>query len=55
MASPGTVGSVSVSLHPLVILNISEHWTRQKAQENKPVQGKIRYSLTYQFLWVDLL
>ncbi|KAK7072643.1 COP9 signalosome complex subunit 6 [Halocaridina rubra] len=35
MASPGTVGSVSVSLHPLVILNISEHWTRQRAQEGK--------------------
>ncbi|ROT79352.1 COP9 constitutive photomorphogenic-like protein subunit 6 [Penaeus vannamei] len=33
MASAGTVGSVSVSLHPLVILNISEHWTRQRAQE----------------------
>ena len=28
MASPGTAGSVSVSLHPLVIMNISEHWTR---------------------------
>nr|XP_053649449.1 COP9 signalosome complex subunit 6-like isoform X2 [Cherax quadricarinatus] len=38
MASAGTVGSVSVSLHPLVILNISEHWTRQRAQEGKPVQ-----------------
>lgn len=25
-------GSVSVSLHPLVILNISEHWTRLTAQ-----------------------
>ncbi|XP_076066687.1 COP9 signalosome subunit 6 isoform X2 [Oratosquilla oratoria] len=38
MASPGTVGSVSVSLHPLVILNISEHWTRQRAQEGRPIQ-----------------
>merc|ERR1719315_179239 len=39
MASAGTVGSVSVSLHPLVILNISEHWTRQRAQEGgKPTQ-----------------
>ncbi len=28
----GVVGSVSVSLHPLVIMNISEHWTRTKAQ-----------------------
>uniref|UniRef100_A0A0P4WK75 COP9 signalosome complex subunit 6 n=1 Tax=Scylla olivacea TaxID=85551 RepID=A0A0P4WK75_SCYOL len=38
MAAAGTVGSVSVSLHPLVILNISEHWTRQRAQEGRPVQ-----------------
>lgn len=43
MAGTGTVGSVSVSLHPLVILNISEHWTRQRAQEGKPVQGKGNY------------
>ena len=28
MASASTTGSVSVSLHPLVIMNISEHWTR---------------------------
>lgn len=27
-------GSVSVLLHPLVILNISEHWTRNKVKEN---------------------
>ena len=40
MASTGTSGSVSVSLHPLVIMNISEHWTRVRAQEGKPVQGK---------------
>ena len=39
MASTGTVGSVSISLHPLVILNISEHWTRQRAQESRAVQG----------------
>jgi len=38
MAAAGTTGSVSVSLHPLVIMNISEHWTRCKAQEGKPVQ-----------------
>ncbi|KAJ8310584.1 hypothetical protein KUTeg_012449 [Tegillarca granosa] len=38
MASAGTSGSVSISLHPLVIMNISEHWTRVKAQEGKPVQ-----------------
>lgn len=28
------MGSVSVSLHPLVIMNISEHWTRVKAQSS---------------------
>lgn len=33
MASSGTVGSVSISLHPLVIMNVSEHWTRRRAQE----------------------
>ncbi|CAL1545560.1 unnamed protein product [Lymnaea stagnalis] len=38
MASPGTTGSVAVALHPLVIMNISEHWTRVKAQEGKPTQ-----------------
>lgn len=39
MASAGTVGSVSVSLHPLVIMNISEHWTRLKAQDGKVMPG----------------
>jgi len=38
MAGSGTLGSVTVSLHPLVIMNISEHWTRTKAQEGRPVQ-----------------
>lgn len=33
MASASTVPSVSVSLHPLVLMNISEHWTRIRAQE----------------------
>jgi len=36
MAGPGTAGSVTVSLHPLVIMNISEHWTRFKVQHGKP-------------------
>ena len=36
VASPGTAGSVSVKLHPLVIMNISEHWTRAKVQEGAP-------------------
>ena len=28
MADSGVTATVSVSLHPLVIMNISEHWTR---------------------------
>lgn len=36
MAASGTAGSVTTSLHPLVIMNISEHWTRTKAQSGKP-------------------
>jgi len=37
MADSGVSATVSVSLHPLVIMNISEHWTRIKAQEGRPV------------------
>ncbi|KFO36841.1 COP9 signalosome complex subunit 6 [Fukomys damarensis] len=37
MAS-GVTGSVSVALHPLVILNISDHWIRMRSQEGRPVQ-----------------
>lgn len=40
MAGPTTVPSVTVSLHPLVIMNISEHWTRLRAQNGSPQQGK---------------
>ena len=36
LASSGSAGSVSVALHPLVIMNISEHYTRIKAQYGKP-------------------
>jgi len=43
MASSGTVGSVSVSLHPLVIMNISEHWTRLRAQEGTAQQGNLAF------------
>lgn len=39
MANPATVPSVTVSLHPLVIMNISEHWTRIRAQDGSPRQG----------------
>ncbi|XP_041366087.1 COP9 signalosome complex subunit 6-like [Gigantopelta aegis] len=38
MASAGTSGSVSIALHPLVIMNISEHWTRVKAQQGEAQQ-----------------
>jgi len=37
MADSGVSATVSVSLHPLVIMNISEHWTRVKAQQGKAV------------------
>lgn len=38
-----TQPSVVISLHPLVIMNISEHWTRIRAQEGKaqPVYGAL--------------
>lgn len=39
MASSGATGSISVLLHPLVVMNISEHWTRVRAQEGKAQQG----------------
>nr|CAG4640992.1 EOG090X08T4 [Eulimnadia texana] len=38
MASSGVTGSVTVLLHPLVVMNISEHWTRVRAQENRAQQ-----------------
>lgn len=39
MASSGVTCSISVLLHPLVVMNISEHWTRVRAQEGKQQQG----------------
>lgn len=39
MAS-GTAGSVTCSLHPLVIMNVSEHWTRSRAQNSKTLRGE---------------
>ena len=48
MASTGTTGSVSVSLHPLVIMNVSEHWTRVRAQhEGTPKQGYLLSEIFY--------
>lgn len=40
LAPVGTVPSVMVALHPLVLMNISEHWTRTRAQNGKPMTGK---------------
>lgn len=39
--------SVAVSLHPLVIMNISEHWTRMWAQsaDGKPIQVLFHFLL----------
>lgn len=45
MASSAVVPSISVSLHPLVIMNISEHWTRIRAQNGNPQQGKIPFNI----------
>ena len=39
MAPLTTPASVIVALHPLVIMNISEHWTRVRAQSGKPNKG----------------
>jgi len=36
VSTSGTSGSVSVKLHPLVIMNMSEHWTRIKVQNSSP-------------------
>lgn len=41
MAS-GAVGSITCSLHPLVIMNVSEHWTRERAQEGAVQQGNLK-------------
>jgi COP9 signalosome complex subunit 6 len=39
MAPASTAPSVLISLHPLVIMNVADHWTRIKAQLGKPTQG----------------
>lgn len=39
VVTTATTGSVTVSLHPLVIMNVSEHWTRLRAQEGSPQTG----------------
>lgn len=57
VATAATTASVTVSLHPLVIMNISEHWTRIRAQKGFKQQGKnifiiFRYSL---YIWFFLV
>lgn len=50
MAS-GTAGSVTCSLHPLVIMNVSEHWTRERAQNPSVQRGSTQLSdLTYPYI-----
>ena len=36
LVSAGGSGSVSVSLHPLVVMNVSDHFTRVKVQTGDP-------------------
>lgn len=40
MAPVTSAPSISIALHPLVIINISEHWTRVRAQTGKPSKGR---------------
>ena len=47
MASSGATGSVSVLLHPLVVMNISEHWTRVRAQGSVSQQGELFASMFF--------
>ncbi len=42
MAPATAAPSVIVALHSLVILNISEHWTRVRAQLGKPQRGNLK-------------
>lgn len=42
MAPAGSASSVTIALHPLVIMNISEHYTRTKAQGDiKDIKGML--------------
>lgn len=55
MASPAIVPSVTVSLHPLVIMNISEHWTRIRAQNGSPQQGLLHIHTHNNFPFISSL
>lgn len=48
MANQSIIPSVTVSLHPLVIMNISEHWTRIRAQKKRKQQGKHYFYICFQ-------
>lgn len=39
LAPSTSVPSVIIALHPLVIMNVSEHWTRVRSQAGKPCKG----------------
>lgn len=54
MASSNIVPSVTVSLHPLVIMNISEHWTRIRAQEGSRQQGLIGFFSGKFFILIEI-
>lgn len=41
IVASATSGSVTCSLHPLVIMNVSEHWTRSRAQNGNTTRGEI--------------
>lgn len=42
-ASPTTDPSSTVSLHPLIIMNIFEHWTRIATQNGSPQHGNYKH------------
>lgn len=35
----GSSGSVSISIHPLVVMNVSDHFTRVKVQNDTNIRG----------------
>ena len=39
VTSGGSGGSMNVSLHPLVIMNISDHFTRVRVQQRQQQSG----------------
>lgn len=41
MAPANISPSVIIALHPLVVMNIAEHWTRVRAQTGKSAHGNL--------------